>query len=304
MENYDGKIPKTDNNNLYKFEKIDNHLNEINAKLEKKLEKPQFSIRNILSNSNSNYKYDDLNDKNDNNNSNQTSQVELSDYHEFLEGNVIYLISDKIRSKSLQKIVNRFSDETGEAIFNEILPNIYPILVNDYCNYFLQKFFKTLSTSQSLKVLETLSKESLYKLVKSSKGVYVLTSLMSREIFHEEIKFIHNHLKDHYVAMITDKFAYKFIIKLILKFDDIYLNPIIEEIINNLLFYAQNNYSNEVIKVLLGRNNILPDHMNALCKKIIKNLVVLSKSETSIGIITACLFVSFLYYLIIFTYIT
>jgi len=293
---------ENDKYNKIQFEKIDNHLNELIANLEKKLEKTQLLTTNMLCNNN--YKHDNYNDNNNNNNNNnnkecnnnqngQNSLVELSDYHEFLEGNVVYIISDKIRSKSLQKIVNRFSDEVEEAIFIETIENLNSILINDYCNYFFQKFFKILNTSQSLKVLEILSKGSLYKQIKSSEGVYVLTSLMSREISNEEINFIHYHLKDKYVSMITDKFAYKFIIKIILKFDEIYLSPIIEEIINNLLFYAQNNYSNEVIKVLLGRNNILPDHMNALCKKIIKNLVVLSKSEISIGIITACLFVSF-----------
>jgi len=88
------------------------------------------------------------------------NQIKTDEYineenYEILKGKFSKLINSQIGSRVLQNCIAKTSKEIIILIFNEIKDSISELIVNQYGNYFCQKFFSCLPIQFRSKFLES-----------------------------------------------------------------------------------------------------------------------------------------------------
>ena len=248
----------------------------------------------------------------DKENISQKSIITEVEYKNFLQGNLLKILQDKSRSKFMQKMTTKISDITKNLILDEILKDLIYYIQNEFCNYFLQKFFKTLTNDQALQTLKLLSSIPDYldsthenKKVKYSnsipllsmkpEGVYLIHSILSRNNTSKfEVDYIFLSIKDHLRQILVDKLGYKILLKLITKLDENQIELLLSIIFSKFTYFVKNQQSNEVIKTMISKRIISNDSCNKLGTLINSNFQSLAFDEEASSLIVTTIAVSFI----------
>lgn len=213
----------------------------------------------------------------------------------YLKGNISKLVKDKVRSKILQKLVSKFSQDIINLVFEEVFSNLLNEIKNDYSNYFFQKFFKMLNKGQAIRIVKLFEKVGMFELSKLPEGVYLIVSLLSRQLSSEEQDLIYKSFQPYLLMMLTEDLSYKILIKIILKYPEDYFSEVYQIILSNFTYYAKIKSSNEVIKIILSKQNISINISESIATLVTENLQVLSKHKIANSVVVACLFVRILF---------
>ena len=85
-------------------------------------------------------------------------QFELDDIH----GHVLEFSRDRLGSIFIQQKLECVDADEKQMIFDELTPEIYPLMNNKYGNYVIQKYFEFGSDEQKLVLVEKLQGNVLY----------------------------------------------------------------------------------------------------------------------------------------------
>lgn len=108
------------------------------------------------------------------------------DMFNLLKGKFYNILTTQNGSRILQKAITKTNKEILSWILFEIIEQVNELIVNPYANYFMQKFFIVLKTSDRLIFL---SKLKVIELSKSKIGTYPMQSFIE-QLSHKEEKQI------------------------------------------------------------------------------------------------------------------
>jgi hypothetical protein len=290
---------------------ITNHVNNSSYKENNKYNLPlNYDSFNSFNANNAN---SHSNHFNNNNNSDEIQNKEIEEFvenllrnsdkidesiYQRLKGMFCHIITTQNGSRSLQKVIKKTNKDILSLILKEIIDKLDDLIVDSYANYFTQKFFGALKSSDRLKFLSQLG-INLVEISKSKIGTYPIQAFIEQLVTHDEKKIIIEAMKEHILDLCYDVQGVHVIEKIIICFEEEMIEFIYEMIINNFMSLANNCNGLCVVKKIIIHSH-KEETIERVLKKILDNCLALVQNPFGNYAIQVALDVN--YYIIIFFY--
>ena len=117
-----------------------------------------------------------------------------------IKGNLFKIVTTQNGSRSLQKAVKKTNKDILCFMFEEIQDHISTLIMDNYANYFCQKFYSYLSLPERINFLNKIN-NNILEISKSKVGTYTLQAIIEYVTSREEKIIFANMFQNNFIEL-------------------------------------------------------------------------------------------------------
>ena len=218
----------------------------------------------------------------------------LNKLYEQIKNNLFEIMTDQYGNYVIQKFVENCDKKLISKILKNLSNNtnnktLYEISINNYGTRPLQKMIENLSsfmTTQDINIILNMCKGNVHDLIKDINGNRVVQSIIQNIKNKELLSPLYKEMNENIIDILKTKSGCCVFSKVLLNITELDLNLLVDNIINNITIFINDEYGNISLKRIIKLNN--ENYNNKIYNYIKDSIAQLSCQKFSSNVIEAC----------------